>query len=144
MRTLVFAFLMLAATLARAQSLCGLAQPAGFWQRTVVGFSANGQWAVSWDESKDTGVFSVDAAGVQHFTTSRAFCIVVGRKLSFATLGTRLQSIRTAADPQAAFDAAWTNYVKTPLTDPTMAAVMADFRAQACPQLLPFVPQACQ
>ena len=106
----------------------------------LVGKSDAGQWFVSWDMAQDKGVF----ANSEGATITRSFCIVLGRPMSLATIGTRVQAINRATDRKAAFDAAWTQYVTTPLTDPKLASVLADFKANACPQLLPFVLEVCK
>lgn len=124
--------LLLLATLPRlaaAVELCGLTTTPAAGQAFVLGFSGNGQWAVVW--KADTVPLGSDV------------CILVGRSLSLEALLSRALAIRSATDPKAAFDAAWAQYVTTPLTDPSMAAVVADFRRDACPRL-PFVPKECQ
>lgn len=135
MRTILLAALLLLAGLpVRA---CPIAGPL---VTALVGKSDAGQWFVSWDAAQDVGAFN----GTATPTITRTFCYVIGRPMSLATIGTRVQAINRAADVPAALAAAWAQYVTTPLDDPKMAAALADFRAHACPQLLPFVPQVCR
>ena len=105
----------------------------------LIGESPAGLWHVSWDMAEDTGGFT-DTVGA---TTVRTFCVVLSEPRSLGTIGAAVQKIRIAPDRTAAMAIAWAQYVTLPLDHPRLAGVAADFRARACPQLLPYRPAPC-
>ena len=121
---------------AHAEPMCGLLNPNA---TILTGYSPSGQWLVAYSITE-----APDAPEGQPKAKADFLCYLVGRTTSFATLGTRLQSVKTSPDQKSAFDASWAQYVITPLTDPKMAAVRADFCADMAVRLRPWTLKECK
>ena len=126
------------------EPLCGMSLKTFMEGRLEQGVPANGQWLIRWNEFDDIGHFSIGANGEQKLVWERSYCALGAKRISLATIGTRLQSINTSADQNAAAVSAWLQYVTIPLSDPSLLKVRQDVQAQSCPKLKPFTPEFCK